>query len=264
MDILRKKGLRYAFRETWRAISPYSFTRYQLRYLRRKYGPCLQDYPDTTGTVPPIIWVCWLQGLNSAPRLVQDCVAQMQRWAQGYEIRIVTAENMADYVHLPEHILTKLHAGQITYTHFSDILRIFLLARHGGIWMDSTVLLTGSLPDYLTSTPLFFYQSPRESGNPHAGSSWLIAAAPHHPVAENVASLLTCYWQHEDHLRDYFLFHDFVTMAVQDTEPGRRALSVMPCVSSILPHTYTPASFASCPIHKLSYKHAIDYHLYIQ
>lgn len=264
IDILRKKGFAYAFRETWRTLSPHSFTRHQLRYLRRKYSCHLQDYPETNGSVPHIIWVFWLQGLDAAPQLVQDCVAQMKRWAKDYEVRVVTSQNMAAYVNLPEHILRKLHDGQITYTHFSDILRISLLARHGGIWMDSTLLLTGPLPRYITTGSLFFFQPPRESDNPHVGSSWLIAATPHHPVAENVAKLLTAYWAQENKLRDYFLFHDFVTMVICDSEQGQHALATMPYVSNALPHTYTAESFAKCPVHKLSYKHAIDYHLYIQ
>lgn len=264
IDILRQKGLEYAFRETWRTLSPNSFTRWQLRYLRKNYSTYLADYLDAEGVVPKIIWVFWMQGVDAAPQLVSDCVAQMQRWADGYEVRVVTSENMAAYVQIPEHILRKLEKGQISYTHFSDILRCFLLARHGGIWMDATVLLTGALPAYLTSSPLFFFQSPRESGNMHAGSSWLIAAVPHHPLLENVVTLLTHYWEQESKLRDYYLFHDFVTIVAQDTEQGRAAMSAMPYVSNALPHTYTAASFAAMPIHKLSYKHAIDYHLYIQ
>lgn len=263
-DILRKKGLGYAFRETWRTISPHSFTRWQLRYLRQNYGGFLQEYPAAEGSVSRIIWVCWLQGISAAPQLVQDCVAEMHRWAKGYEIRVVTSENMAEYVQIPEHILQKLQAGQISYIHFSDILRIFLLAQHGGIWMDSTVLMTGPLPEYITSGPLFFFQTPHGNGNPHAGSSWLIAAAPHHPLAENVVQLLTEYWRKENKLRDYFLFHDFVTIAAHDTNQGRQAMEEMPYVSNAQPHTYTAESFATMPIHKLSYKHAIDYHLYIQ
>lgn len=264
IDILQKKGLEYAFRETWRTLLPNSFTRWQLRYLRKNYSTYLTNCPEADGSIPKIIWVFWMQGVEVAPPLVQDCVAQMQRWTEGYDVRVVTSENMADYVQIPEHILRKLKEGKISYTHFSDILRIFLLARHGGIWMDATVLLTGPLPDYITSGQLFFFQPPRGSGNPHAGSSWLIAATPHHPVAENVVNLLTEYWRKEDKLRDYFLFHDFVTMAIGDTEQGRQSLSVIPYVSNALPHTYTAESFANCPIHKLSYKHAIDYHLYIQ
>lgn len=264
IDILCQKGLYYAFRETWRNLSPHSYTRCQLWYLREHYGQFIRFYPDAQSEVPSVIWVFWLQGIEDAPQLVQDCIRQMKKWAVGYDVRVVTAENMANYVEIPDYIMQKLKDGIITYTHFSDILRIFLLAKHGGIWMDSTVLLTGPIPAYVTEGPLFFFQSPRASGNLHAGSSWLIAAGPHHPVVENVVTLLSRYWERETTLRDYFLFHDFVTMVAQDSEQGRKAMQQMPYVSNVLPHTYTSDSFTAMPIHKLSYKHAIDYHLYIQ
>lgn len=263
-NILSKKGLGYAFRETWRTLGPVSYTKHQMRYLKKHYAKKLCAYPLTETEVPKIIWVCWLQGVENAPQLVQDCVAQMHRWATGYDIRIVTNENMSDYVDIPEFIMHKLQTGTITYTHFSDILRIFLLERHGGIWMDATVMLNGPIPDYVTRSPLFFFQKREESRHPHVGSSWLIAAAPNHPVAHNVVNLLTCYWEKEKYMRDYFLFHDLVTLAIKETEAGRQAMADMPYVSNVLPHTYTQESFEEMPIHKLSYKHAIDYHLYIQ
>lgn len=40
--------------------------------------------------------------------------------------------------------------------------------------------------------------------------------------------------------------------------------AAMPYVSNMLLHTYTPESFAKMLIHKRNYKHAINYHLYIQ
>jgi len=264
IQILQSKGLSYAFRETWRTLFPISFTRYQMRYLKKYYFQFIKSYPEPSGTIPKIIWVSWLQGLNAAPQLVQDCVTQMQKWAPEYDIRVITSANMKEYIDIPYHILCKLKDGIITYTHFSDILRIFLLAKHGGIWMDSTVLLTGSIPEYITQEALFFFQSPKDSQHPHVGSSWLIAATPTHPLILNVANLLSLYWEKENKLRDYYLFHDFVSLVARESEQGRATLISMPYACNTLPHTYTPESFQTMPIHKLSYKHAINYHLYIQ
>lgn len=263
IQIIRDKGLNYAFRETWRTLSPISYTRYQIRYLKKNYSSYIKSYPDSTQPIPKIIWVSWLQGVDTAPLLVQDCVKQIYKWAFDYDIRIVTSANMKDYVDIPKHILQKLQKGIITYTHFSDILRIYLLAKYGGIWMDATVLLTQSLPDYVTQETLFFFQKAKDNPHPHVGSSWFIAAAPAHPVIINVTELLNCYWQKENKLRDYYLFHDFVTLVMTESVQGRAALKTMPYVSNVLPHTYTKESFQVMPIHKLSYKHAINYHLYI-
>ena len=44
-------------------------------------------------------------------------------------------------VNMPDYIIRKQQSGEIDLTHFSDILRMMLLAQHGGIWMDSTLLI---------------------------------------------------------------------------------------------------------------------------
>ena len=53
----------------------------------------------------------------------------------------ITEKNYKDYVNMPDYIIRKQQSGEIDLTHFSDILRMMLLARHGGIWMDSTLLI---------------------------------------------------------------------------------------------------------------------------
>lgn len=50
-------------------------------------------------------------------------------------------KNYKDYVNMPDYIIRKQQSGEIDLTHFSDILRMMLLAQHGGIWMDSTLLI---------------------------------------------------------------------------------------------------------------------------
>lgn len=40
-----------------------------------------------------------------------------------------------------------MEKGNISNTQFSDILRINLLARYGGYWIDATCLLTQSTPN---------------------------------------------------------------------------------------------------------------------
>lgn len=48
---------------------------------------------------------------------------------------------------MPEYIINKQKEGYIDITHFSDILRMMLLTKHGGIWMDSTLLIPSKQVD---------------------------------------------------------------------------------------------------------------------
>lgn len=284
--ILQKKGLRYAIQEGWRAVWPLWCTRDKAvkdlihsqrveRYLRR-YLQFATDYPEPSVSVPPIIWICWLQGMEQAPLLVQQCYASVLRYAEGFEVRLITAENMFDYVQIDPRVVEKYRAGRIPFAQFSDILRVALLAEHGGIWMDATVAMTGAMPDYVTRGSLFMFRTSLLQQMPTAASNWFLAACPHHPLMLNMRELLTQYWLHESHLRDYYIFHILLYILVREHAQSQRLFRAMPYVPNVDVHTmmYRAAEpfsealkadiLSRSTIHKLSYKNDIDYSLYIQ
>lgn len=47
--------------------------------------------------------------------------------------------NWRDYVELPEYIIQRWDKKQISPAHFTDLLRLQLLIKYGGTWIDATV-----------------------------------------------------------------------------------------------------------------------------
>lgn len=95
-------------------------------------GPIGEDSP---------VWVCWWQGEEAMPDIVKACLNSIRMYADRHPVIVITEANHRNYVDLPDYIRTKVEQGKISLTHLSDILRMALLARHGGIWIDSTVLI---------------------------------------------------------------------------------------------------------------------------
>jgi hypothetical protein len=63
-----------------------------IRYLERHYTqqPAIAEYEGDTLQNP--VWVCWLQGLEQAPTLVQNCVSSIRRnLSPDQQLIIVTA-----------------------------------------------------------------------------------------------------------------------------------------------------------------------------
>ena len=85
------------------------------------------------------VWVCWFQGMDQAPELVKKCFESLQRNLTDREIILITSDNMCNYVQFPDFILDKWKNGKITHTHMTDLLRLELLIKYGGMWVDSTV-----------------------------------------------------------------------------------------------------------------------------
>nr|WP_262918831.1 capsular polysaccharide synthesis protein [Bacteroides sp. ET71] len=87
------------------------------------------------------VWFCWWQGEETMPDVAKACLNSIKMHADRHPVIVITEANHGDYVDLPDYIRTKVKQGKISLTHLSDILRMALLAKHGGIWIDSTVLI---------------------------------------------------------------------------------------------------------------------------
>lgn len=112
------------------------------------------SFPDNcTGYNAPVsgdkkyAWSCWWQGMEEAPDLIKACINSQKRYLPDeVELIVITEDNYRDYVDFPQWLIDKVEDGRVTLTTFSDVIRASLLYRYGGIWLDSTILLTEMLP----------------------------------------------------------------------------------------------------------------------
>lgn len=164
------------------------------------------------------VWFFWLQGIENAPEVVKICYNSLKDKLNDKEIILITEENMFKYVTFPQFIIEKWKNGIITNTHLSDLLRLELLINYGGLWLDATVFCSSSdIPDYITNSELFFYQYLTLNKNGHSTfiSSWLISAKSNNKILLATQYLLYEYWEKNDHMMDYFLLHQFMTIVLE-------------------------------------------------
>lgn len=242
------------------------------RYLTQHY--CQELVPSENITHQEItihqlpIWQLWLQGETSAPPIVKICLASIKKHIKGREVILLTENNWKNYIELPEFIMDKFKQGIITYTHFSDILRICLLEKYGGTWIDATVLLTDSTPPNIATADFFAFSVPNDSfyANFHLTSSWYMQAIPNHVIIKNLKNALFNYWQQENTLIDYFLLHLLLKGLVDNHPLLDNMWKNTPQLSNKAPHvlqfklldTYNQAILNeikhNTTIHKLTYK----------
>ncbi|HGQ1552532.1 TPA: capsular polysaccharide synthesis protein [Streptococcus pneumoniae] len=181
------------------------------------------------------VWICWFQGEEHAPELIKTCIQSMRNQLQGREIIVLTEKNISDYTEISGYIIEKYKKGWISRAHYSDILRIDLLCRHGGLWVDATVLNTGGDFSNL-EVPLFVYKSlnlSRKDSQAIVASSWLISSYSNHPILLYTRKLLWAYWRRKNSLCNYFLFHICFTIA---TERYPIEWSAVPTFNNHSPH----------------------------
>lgn len=199
--------------------------------LIRQYGHILTDalkgYTDKNydrDSVPRIIWTCWLQGLEQAPEMVGVCVESQKREFPDYEHHVLTLSNYRQWITLPYYIEKKFQKGRIPRALFSDLLRLSVLKKYGGVWMDASVLCTGFANEKLQNRwgkieknefTIFRYLE-RGTKRVVGLSNWFIAARPNEIVVSTVLDMLLAYWKDYNCTVDYYIMHLFIGYALQN------------------------------------------------
>lgn len=156
------------------------------------------------------VWMYWSQGFNNAPTLVKKCVSQAKKFF-GNRLVLLDDDNLYNYIELPSFIKKKYNNGIISKTHFSDILRISLLALHGGLWLDSTVYITSNNTyNLIKNEKLFVYKAFNLDDSdeyPIVASSWLISCCKNNNIIVGTRDILYDYWKKNNCLKNYYLLH---------------------------------------------------------
>lgn len=162
------------------------------------------------------IWICWWQGIENMPEIVSKCVESIKYNSGGKNVIIITEENYKNYIKFPDWIEEKYKNGIISKTHLSDILRLELLSKYGGIWLDSTFYCTGNLEKYF-NLPVWTIKRPDyghvsvacgEFANYSFGCNY-----ESRYVFSIIKEYLYEYWKMFDYMIDY-LFLDYIIVYV--------------------------------------------------
>lgn len=183
------------------------------------------------------IWICWFQGIENAPILVKKCIESVKKHMPNHEIIFITNENYNKYVNISENIEKKFKKGNISFAHFSDILRLELLSKYGGYWIDATVLMTSNQNMFDENiTPLFVYKNlslNRKEELAVIASSWLIYSCVENHIIDFTRRLIDAYWKKFNYLINYNVFHILFKIA---TEVYEDEWNNVPTFSNIPPH----------------------------
>ncbi|WP_455602981.1 capsular polysaccharide synthesis protein [Acinetobacter pecorum] len=144
----------------------------------------------------------------TAPAVVKVALESQKKYiGEDFDLIILTKNNLSDYVRIPPHIEKLINSSP---THFSDWLRTELLTKYGGVWLDSTCLLTQDLSQSLQEIKkqncFFFTYSGSRVGN------WFIYSSPNSYVLNAIHTVLNLWWKNQESLTNYFMYHDIVEM----------------------------------------------------
>lgn len=204
--------------------------KYKKYLVRKKYVYSKKiDYKNK-------VWIFWYQGFEQAPELVKTTINEIKKILHDKEIIILTKENLSKYIELPKYINEKFEKNLIPIAHYSDLIRLELLTKYGGLWIDSTVLLTGRPFFVDCDIPLFVFKDIslfRKQKLPVVASNWLIYSNGKSNILFLTKELLFKYWEKNNYVSVYSIFHILFKLS---TEIYRDEWEKVPSFSNIPPH----------------------------
>lgn len=126
-------------------------TRWLDKYFMKNYGdiieyfrylPVEQNNDEIKSSYT--IWVFWGQGEENMPPLVKACYRQLTHYNDN--VILLSNHNIDKYIIIPSKIKERVSRREISWAYFSDIIRNALLAKYGGLWLDATAWVSGSIP----------------------------------------------------------------------------------------------------------------------
>lgn len=192
------------------------------------------------------IWQLWLQGEENMPQIVKICHSSVKKF-YGDRVVLLDKNSLNKYIELPDYIEEKYKKGIISHANYSDIIRLSLLAKYGGCWIDSTIYLTDVIPNEIFAADFFSFKSVESENlkfinsleqfkvySNHINkiidieSPYFLASKPGNILINAVLNLFLEYWKYEDKLVDYLMIDKMFAIAVICNSECNRQFKNMP------------------------------------
>ncbi|MFH3664785.1 capsular polysaccharide synthesis protein [Acinetobacter baumannii] len=130
------------------------------------------------GIIPKVIWIYWDSPEHSL--LVELCVKQVERMCPDYKINVLDGDSVYEYIDLPK------FNNDLPVANISDYIRLSLLSKYGGVWMDASIFLTESIEWIISKVQgydafLFYSDACAVDINNPISENWFIIAPVNSP-----------------------------------------------------------------------------------
>ena len=191
-----------------------------------------------------ILWMCWFQGEedDSLPPLNKRCIERWREFNPDWEVNVLDNQGIREII--PEYFEivgdNKVHLATC-----SEVVRILLLRKFGGVWADASVYpmepLSDLVPKVLNDTGFFTYRfiprslSPR--GDRETVSWFLVTDRPEHPLIVQWADKYLSRFEDWPRNPKYFQFHEDLASLYDSSGQIKHTIDNMIQIDQRIPHS---------------------------
>lgn len=190
---------------------------------------------------PAIVWRYWEQGWDNAPFVVNHCTQSIRHYAKEFEVKDLDADSVKDYIDLPRFLDEK---NDYPIQLRSDLIRLLLLKKYGGVWIDATVFLNNSLLSFLNQINSNFFMFFRDKTK-NAPSSWFLCSKKNSYICDRMLENFQCVLESDEFYNtnkiyfnrwrespNYFVFHREIGKLKKIDKSFREEINSIPYFSS--------------------------------
>lgn len=198
--------------------------------LTKRYSNLIEKYKNVKSDEKKLedtIWICWWQGIENAPEIVKKCLESAKKYSNGRNVVVITEKNYKEYVSIPDHIIEKLENKKMSITHFSDVLRVNLLSKYGGLWLDATCLITDDISNCLKNNFFTIKLPHNEKEKCISDGKWCVFCMycnSNNILFKFLKEFFDLYWKENDEIEDYFIMDYAIEIAYENIEEIRNMI----------------------------------------
>ena len=238
-----------------------------LKWMEQEYGfliPGTLSYGDDLVLADsPYIFVCWWQAIDKMPDVPRLCVESIKRNAGNHEVILLDKHNVQDYIDIPVQALEMLDKNVLKLAHLSDFIRLSLLYKYGGIWLDATVLLTDEIK---LVSPSNMFASIRikplkiKTISDYRWTTYCIVACRNSPVIKVFLDVFKCNFEQGRFRFVDYLFIDFAICLLYQKCPQFKGIIDNTPYSN--PRLYELVGYLNSPVDSVNLEEWSDTSLY--
>ncbi len=177
------------------------------------------------------IFIFWWQGFDNCPEIVNTCISSIKRNSINKEVIMISRENYKNYIDVPSYIMCKVEKGIIPLAHFSDLLRVMLLEKYGGIWFDATIYLSKSVDDEIYNYGFYSIKHGLYSDFHICKGLWttsVLMSSRNNPMMSYIKDFLLEYWKKENYVITYLFLDCVISLGYDYIEYIKKYIDSVP------------------------------------
>lgn len=197
-------------------------------------------------TINKTIWILWLQGWDSAPWLSRQVVKSWKVKNPDWNVVLLTYDNIKDYVDDIDYVYRDTISPQAK----SDIIRLSLLKKYGGVWADATLLCMEPLDSWIDNaiqpSGIWMYRGRGGGDLTNGPACWFIISIAGNSIITKWKNACDYYWRERQTAEIYYWVDGIFKMLCEIDAEFKREWERVPylhCDDRYQAHMFTNGSW---------------------